>query len=199
MFSLFMASVFVGCTSEYEEEENQKEDMIIRIQELAEDYGLDIQINQKYFIKHCNELSMDSIKNQFKELATLKGTYDLSLNHRNNLKTTRKIKLLRNPFASSAESYTFSEKDYTNGPDHFTLQCSVYWTETQTQIQNIEVCPYVEKDGGLLEGFRDGHAHADGKTINFEGRYTITERKYYNVCFHYSGSCTSSSGKITWS
>lgn len=61
------------------------------------------------------------------------------------------------------------------------------------------VSPSVEKEGSPLEGFVSyGDAKASGEGIVFSGTYTLTDRKFYDVKYKYSGKCNYKSGTITW-
>lgn len=84
---LAMACVFMsGCTSDYEFEDGQsaKEQKALEVKakvlELAGDYGLDVHFTQMADADYFCNANLDSVNEEFRHLAALRGTYRMLSN-----------------------------------------------------------------------------------------------------------------------
>lgn len=168
-----------------------------RIEQLAEEYGLDVEVSEKMLSGAFESISIDSIEKDFQMLASLNGRYVLSQEGNHTMKAERADRKLM--LSSGYESYIFTDEHRSYLNYNLALKCSATWTVSDGKATNIYVYPSVEKEGSPLAGFVSyGDAKASGEGIVFSGTYTLTDRKFYYVKYKYSGKCNYKSGTITW-
>ena len=228
---LAMACVFMsGCTSDYEFEDGQsaKEqkalEVKVKIQELAEDYGLNAQIGGEIQPEEVDSIDLNKVEAVFKAIASSMGRYRLeceklddgkmkikqiSLNSKPKRKLTRKIEEVESFSCNFADETGITEKLVGADDFIFICSCSASWSAVNDMVTSATVSPRVElKQFGVktyrYEVFsRECNWHnAGGNGFAFEGDIDIDVYVYkYNpvsIRISYAGSCWPDGGSIFW-
>ncbi len=204
---LAMACVFMsGCTSDYEFEDGQsaKEQKALevkaKIQELAEDYGLNVKVNADAIEKGGGDVNMDSIETFFRSLASIKGNYALVKLKNGHLVQRPKVKRALKR-TSQRESFEFDDESN----ELFTFYCSVdYDLYNDGTISNVTVYAGIENASAMFKDYwSDVSGTVDAhNTIRISGSVSFTYHEfgygYVDVKYNVTGYFDGTNGDITW-
>ena len=203
---LAMACVFMsGCTSDYEFEDGQsaKEQKALevkaKIQELAEDYGLRVQLLPMADDK-LSEVNLDSVTNELKSLAALRGTYRLVARENQDgqtavLQEVRRV--AKRKLSVQSEGYEFEEQTIGN----YTCHCELsYDFSDEKGIHNIETDAYLSCSSALGSSSDGTRGVLDGMLIKVSGHVSYYFDSGNVVTFLVDGEydCVKNDGWIIW-
>lgn len=226
---LAMACVFMsGCTSDYEFEDGQsaKEQKALevkaKIQELAEDYGLNAQIGGEIQPEEVDSIDLNKVEAVFKAISSSKGRYDMSCNktRRGDVEATqvsdkkkRAKRLSRTQ--ETYENYECNFADETGnceqrlytGDGIFICTCKASWSTEGDIAKTASISPEVRLIDPIVYKYELASCdylwyHMGGDGIRFDGKLTEniywTHRFYTTVDINFTGNCDPTGGSITW-
>lgn len=202
--SLLICFVFIGCSADSEDNvmsDIQKvENAKLKIMEMANDYELNVFVNETLLQDKCSDDSyIENLNNLFASLSKIRGRYMLisesgTNNLKQNTKKTRKSYL--NYAGESYKSYEFSDTTLIGDKYSFTCGCEVNWVDN---YENPEVIGDVSC-GQMIQGYCESDITTEVKEgrIYFEGKVTYYPSGTLSIYFYVSGWCTEYEGEIEW-
>ena len=226
---LAMACVFMsGCTSDYEFEDGQsaKEQKALevkaKIQELAEDYGLNAQIGGEIQPEEVDSIDLNKVEAVFKAIASSMGRYDMSCGKtgQGNVEATqvsdkkKRVKRLSRA-QETYENYECYFADETGNREQrlytvdgvFICTCKASWSTEGDIAKTASISPEVRLIDPIVYSYGLASCdysweHIGGAGIRFDGKLTEeiywTHRFYTTVDIKFIGNCDPTGGSITW-
>lgn len=200
---------FFGCTNEEDEtatENNQRvERLKNKILELADDYGLNVTIDENQLRYHLDDISLDSIENEFKGFSIIKGIYQMkSERDGKTMKITQnitKINVTRKKVMSS-ENVIFPNKTWGNGSYPYSCYCRASWLIEDGTPTGLYVDAHIDP-GDQLQGSSFCNVTSYqftnmGKSLQFSCEVNhYNDFKYYIITLRANASFDGNTGNAT--
>lgn len=149
-FAIVVSCIIGSCAAETEETSTAQSKKVneakLKIMEMAKDYGLNVRIDEEFLDKYADQIDFDKVEEQFKALASIKGTYRLEKpTETGNTHTSKQMrKIDKRTKTTSKYTYEF-EKVEVGGLTGAQYECS------------CDLVWYVDSVSGKIMG-----AEADG-------------------------------------
>ena len=190
-FGLFLSSCSMSSDMV---EEDPRSPLVLhaQIQDLANKYGLNIEINDSALAANAETINLKQMESDFKSLAQLKGRYEMNVDGNNRLlldthkerqlmKNLRSAKKLRT-LTSSPYERTSGEHFQTCSNNTFTVSFLVVWVNNpraeEPEVKIEELCVM---NSGFAEFPEVGHV--DKKRVGGSGKieYSFKIKFFYKV------------------
>lgn len=205
-FLAMACMIMSGCTSDYEFEDGQsaKEQKALevkaKIQELADDYGLEVHFTQMADADYFCNANLDSVDEEFRSLAALRGTYKMlsNKNEANETIVSQKGKhLLKRKLSEQKEEFEFE----TQTVGDYTCYCKLSYRDSPEEgIHDIKTNAYISPSGGLGSSSDGTVATLDGNIIKITGSvsFYFDSGKVASLLIDGEYSCVENDGWIIW-
>lgn len=212
---MIMACIMInGCTTDYESDPISKSERAsevkLKILEMAEDYGLNVKVNEKQLEQNVDYINLGSLEKVMKALTRIKGTYRLKAPlDKNKFKAVQQQRWNggsnRAPTTNKYQYEYATQSIKGNGFD-FTCDCTLTWAEKDGELTDI-IAECTVSASTLLMGTSstsiNGSVDEEGSltfngTVNYQ---TSSSHAPVTIYFHVSGKYTwdEDTSYITWS
>lgn len=192
-------------------EEDPRSPLVLhaQIQDLANKYGLNIEINDSALAANAETLDLKQMESDFKSLAQLKGRYEMNVDGNKMTLDTKKEKSLMKNLKSAKKLRTLTGSPYeTTSGGHF-LNCSnnifevsfmISWSYTPNKSLEIKISELCVAHTGSTQ-FPEAE-NISGRPIGGSGKfaYDFDIRFFYkvgNVKLTIQGECGKEGGTAT--
>lgn len=161
-FAIVVSCIIGSCTAETEEPSTAQSKKVneakLKIMEMAKDYGLNVRIDEEFFDEYADQIDFDKVEEQFKALASIKGTYKLEKpTETENTHTSKQMRKIEKR-AKTTFRYTYEFERVEVGGVHgarYECGCDLEWyvDSATNSITDTNAEGFVNGIGGIGQSY----------------------------------------------
>lgn len=161
-FAIVVSCIIGSCTAETEEPSTAQSKKVneakLKIMEMAKDYGLNVRIDEEFLDEYADQIDFDKVEEQFKALASIKGTYRLEKpTETGNTHTSKQMRKI-DKRTKTTSKYTYEFEKVQIGGVHgaiYECHCDLVWyvDSVTNRIMGAEADGFVSGIGGIGQSF----------------------------------------------